>query len=438
MRHGMRSTLGVMAVGAALLVGLAAPAGAASAGAASTPVLVSNCGGQNAEVEQAVDHAFVYESWIGCGGIGFAYSADGGKHFSTPVTMPLSTTAKGGSWDPTLTVAPNGTLYVGYMIDDGTYAHPVLAASFDHGKSFPQVSSLIPPVQHNWGDRPFVAAGPHNTVYVTWDYGPSAAEVKFVCSPTGSCAFSNGDLNGVIQKSADGGKTWGPITPIGPGFPAQGADSVPLVVEPSGRIDALFLGHDITGSDLKVGPGQEYFTHSDDGGKTWAPRVEVGPNAGQIAITEWWIDGAIGIDQGQNLYATWDTQGPDGDVGWLSYSTDRGRTWSQPVRVTPDHNNAVHLLAVTGAQPGRAYLAWLTDASGSWALYARPFSIHKGWESDPVLASGNIQGSDPVWAGDTIGVSMQGSKLALSWGSAVGGPKSNDEIYFTSMTFHGH
>lgn len=423
----MRSTPRVMAAGVMLVAGLAA-----LSATGSTPVQVSTCGGQNAEAVQAIDHNYVYESWIGCGGIGFAYSEDGGSHFSTPIAMPLSTTAN-NTWDPTVAVAPNGTLYVAYMVDDGTYSQPIVAASFDHGKTFPQVTPLTPPVQKNWGDRPFIAAAPNGTVYVTWDYGPSAAQVREVCSSIGSCAFSNGDLNGVIQKSIDGGKTWGPITPIGPGYPTQGADSVPLVVEPSGRIDVLYLGHDITGPDLKVGPGQQYFTYSDDGGKTWAPRVAVGPSAGTISVNAWWINGSLGIDRGGNLYATWDTQGAE-DVGWLSYSTDHGRTWSQPQRVTPDHNNAVHLMAVTGAQAGQAYVAWLTNASGNWTLYARPFSLKKGWLSGPVLASGDLQGSGPVWPGDTIGINVLGSKLALSWGSAVGGPKSNAEIYFTTLT----
>jgi hypothetical protein len=40
-------------------------------------VQVSRCGGQNAEVVQAVDHSWVYELWIGCGGIGFGRRAAG-------------------------------------------------------------------------------------------------------------------------------------------------------------------------------------------------------------------------------------------------------------------------------------------------------------------------------------------------------------------------
>jgi hypothetical protein len=47
-----------------------------------------------------------------------------------------------------------------------------MRVSFDHGTSFTQSSSLVPPDAKNWGDRDFIAVGPDGTVYVTWDYGP--------------------------------------------------------------------------------------------------------------------------------------------------------------------------------------------------------------------------------------------------------------------------
>src|SRR5690348_4182585 len=81
------------------------PAGQVSTAASVGPVIeVSNgCAGQNAEAETATGApGFVYEIWIGCGGIGFARSTDGGAHFSTPVTAPGS---GGASWDPSLAVA---------------------------------------------------------------------------------------------------------------------------------------------------------------------------------------------------------------------------------------------------------------------------------------------------------------------------------------------
>src|SRR5205823_3297051 len=114
---------------------------------------VSRCPGGNAEVEEATAPPdYVYVAWIGCGGEGFARSTDGGKTFGKPITLPDSS----GSDDPAMAVARNGTVYVSYLRYHGNHAYPVVATSFDHGRTFSQVSSLIPSVNGNWGDRDFI------------------------------------------------------------------------------------------------------------------------------------------------------------------------------------------------------------------------------------------------------------------------------------------
>src|SRR5437870_6401514 len=210
--------------------------------------LSGSCSGQNAEVEQTVDPmlGYVYEEWMGCQGIAFARSIDGGITFSDPIPLPGSVGSNVNSWDPAVAVAPDGTVYAAFMLASGTDWYPVVAASFDHGVTFPQVSSLLPPDPKNWGDRPFIAVGPDGTVYVTWDYGPERTSVTTICATNGSCAFATGDLNVVVQRSTDRGKTFGSMVPISPGFPASGGDSAPLVVEPNGRVDVLYQGYQIT------------------------------------------------------------------------------------------------------------------------------------------------------------------------------------------------
>ncbi len=422
--------------GALAVLGTAAPrAFAASSGAGPVIDVSSACAGQNAEVEQAVAPPhYVYEAWIGCGGEGFARSVDGGAHFSKPTTLPDSS----GSDDPAVAVAPDGTVYVSYLRYHDNYAYPVVAASFDHGATFSQAASLIPHVAGNWGDRDFIAAGRGGTVYVTWDYGPSAADVKIVCSPTGSCAYSAVDATAGVQKSTDHGKTWGPITPMQPGFPAGGGYDASIVVQPNGVVDALIWGHKLDPGTFVVHPGHEYFTSSADGGKTWSPAVEVGASAGSIAILTWWIDGDLSTDRAGNLYATWDTQTSSGDIGWLSYSTDHGRRWSAPIRVTADQDNALHNVESVGAGPGIADIAWQADNSPQgYATYLRPFSIRHGWLA-PVTQVSTQYGNPAIWPGDTFGISVLPGRhgpgapehVALSWGSAVGGSK-NSEIYAT-------
>src|SRR5262249_28605362 len=196
-----------------------------------------------AEVETGTAQArYVYDLWIGCGGIGFARSTDGGLHFSAPIQVPGSA---GRTWDPAIAVGPDGTVYAAYMRRDHRYMHPVVAASFDHGASFTRVVAGPPPVRGNWGGRDFLAVSPRRTIYLTWDYGPSVRTIRTLCRRGGSCSFTAGEVNSVIQRSTDGGRTWGPITPVGPGFPRSGGYSSPVLARPGGRVDVLSWGHDV-------------------------------------------------------------------------------------------------------------------------------------------------------------------------------------------------
>src|SRR5205085_2521584 len=110
------------------------------------------------------------------------------------------------------------------------------------------------------------------------------------------------------------------------------------------------------------------------------------------------------MDTAGNLYVTWDSQHGKHDVGWLCYSTDKGLTWSSPVRVTPDRSNATHIVEVVGGGPGTAYVGWLADNSRrGYALRVRPFSIAQGWLSDPVRVSRRF-GNRHAWPGSTFGI----------------------------------
>ena len=429
---------------AGLVAGLAVPTNALAASASYTIGAINDvsasCSGQNAEVEQAVDPrlGYVYEEWMGCKGIAFARSTDGGQHFETPISVLGSIGSNVNVWDPALAVSPgrDGTVYAAYMIARGTDWFPMVARSDDHGMSFSEVSA-VPPANHkNWGDREFIAVGPDGTVYVTWDYGPERTSVTFICASNGSCAFLTGDLNVVMQKSTDMGKTWSKQSYVSPGFPASGGDSGPMVVEPNGRIDVLYQGYQITSTTtFTMNPAFSYFTASTDHGNTWSAPVKVGGSAGTMSLNEWWIDGDIGIDSARNLYATWDTQGtnPDGsanDIGWLSFSTDHGRHWSAPTQGPPDRvGNVPHIMEVAGGGAGIAYVSWLSNSSGGYAEYLRAFSVTRGWLSAPVQVSTEF-GDSSVWPGDTTGISiLSPTQLVLSWGSATPSTGKKSEIF---------
>ena len=436
----------------AVIIPLAALGASSASAAAAAPTAtyrvgpitdISACGGQNAEVEQAVDAklGYVYEEWMGCRGIAVARSTDGGRAWGEPVNLPDTVGSNNNTWDPAIAVAPDGTVYASFMLSRGAQYYPVVDASFDHGASFAQSSSLIPPDPKNWGDRDFIAVGPDGTVYVTWDYGPERTSITYICASNGSCAFGTGDLNVVMQKSVDGGKTWSRMSDISPGFPASGADSAPLVIEPDGRIDVLYQGYQVTNPvTYALSPAHSYFTSSIDGGATWSTPLAVGPQAGTMSLSEWWIDGDIGIDAAGNLYATWDTQGtnPDGsanDIGWLSFSTDHGTNWSAPAQAPADQLNVPHIMEVTGAGSGTAYVSWLSDSNpAGYALFLRAFSVTRGWLSAPVQITTSY-GSSSVWPGDTTGLSaLSPTDVVASWGSDYPDVSENqDEIYAASI-----
>jgi len=418
---------------------------------ATPPVLVSRCLGQNAEVEDAVSARLVYVEWIGCNGIGFARSTDGGRHFGPAVALPGSLPARctvhgcaAYSWDPAIAISPGGVVYAAFMRQSGTgAAFPVVDVSINHGASFaphqlPVAHSSDP--KGNWGDRDFIAVAPNGTVYVTWDYGPSASTIKFVCSPIGSCSFTGGDLNAVIQTSGNQGKTWGPVHMISPNFPYGGADIAEPVVQPNGTIDVLFQAFPTDPVTHALSPGNEYFTRSSDAGVTWTAPRKIGGAVGTVSLTEWWIDGAIATDSSGVLYATWDTQSASHDVGWLSTSTNGGTTWSTPINVTPLGGTAEQLVEAAGVGKGLADVAWQTPTPKGYATFVRPFSAKSGWLTKGALRVSTAYGSAKVWPGDTFGIealpigtsTSHGRPIVLSWGSANNGRTS--EIYSSVVT----
>ena len=430
------SRSGLLAIGAAAGV-LLFGAGLSGAAAPAKVVQVNRCPGLNAEVEQAVDGRFVYEVWMGCGGIEFARSVNGGRTFGPSRPAPDT----GRLWDPALAVAPDGTVYISYMLRSvvptsggGSVNEmtPAVAVSVNHGRSFVRVSHLpvpLPPTPNgNWGDRDFIAVGPDGTVYVTWDYGPSADEVNDFCVKAGSCAFTNGDFNAVIQRSTDRGKTWTMPTSISPGFPLGGVYSAPIVVEPNGALGVLYWGHPTDPSTLAVGPGTEYFTSSSDGGVTWSSPVAVDPGAGTTALATWWIDGSL-ADSARTLYASWDTQNGRKDTAWLAWSSDDGQTWSPALRVTS--GSTERLVEVAAAGAGSVYVGWQTPVPHrGYAMYLRRFVPGEGWTGSAKRISRKY-GSSKIWPGDTFGLTRSGGSAIVSWGSS-------GEILATHATLPAH
>lgn len=385
-------------------------------------LVVGNCSsGGNAEVEQAYDAAngYLYEAWIGCQGIGFSRSTDGGLSFGSVQTVPGSL---GYSWDPAIALAPNGTLYVAYMTNQGFGDTPMVAWSTNHGSSFAGDAPVFAPTGSDFGDRDFIAVAPNGTLYVTWDYSPNASIDQIGCAPGGSCYFVAGDYNIVLARSADGGRHWSPPVAVDPEYPWGGGVAAPLLIEPNGTVDILYEDYATNQTTHALGRGQNYFTQSTDGGRTFSQRTAISNVS--FANTVWWIDGDLSRDAGGTLYATFDGTNGTNDTAYVAYSTTDGASWSPSIRLNPDQNSAVHVMVgVAGAGPGTAFVAWMTNNStaAGWVTVLATLTANATnlTVSAPTIVSDQV-GVAGYWIGDTLGLSaLGGTAVAVSWSYGV-------------------
>jgi hypothetical protein len=391
--------------------------------------LVSNCpgpfGGGNAEVESAVDptNGYIYDEWIGCGGIGFSRSTDGGATFGSPSTILGSADSYPDfSWDPSIAVNGSGVIYAAFMrSSSGTSAYggrPVVAISYDHGLTFSRAVNVSSFNSTEFSDRDFIAVSSNGTIYVTWDFALNASLVSSSCPAGGSCYFLAGDFNILISRSSDGGLTWSTPVPISPDYPNGGAVSGPLLVEPNGQVDVLYEDYKI-GTNHTLGTGYNYFTSSSDGGRTWTNRTIVGAGGGRyLSNTEWWIDGDISRDSSGTLYASFDTPNSTSEDAWLAYSNNDGNTWSNPIELNKGGSTGLNIMpGVVGANSS-VYVAWMGDNSSGWSTYFQVFS-NQGTPLSPAMIVSNLTGTNGIWGGDTLGITNLGNGVSVSWGYGI-------------------
>lgn len=137
--------------------------------------------------------------------------------------------------------------------------------------------------------------------------------------------------------SEDGGATWKFMPPLGPDFAC--------VVAFSGMVrlsDGAFLGVFSRGKNPN-GDGGDYrvmgsFTR--DGGLTWEKPFVLAEKTGRSFL----LPTVFRSPDGKNLCCL--VSDLRGTTAWASFSTDEGKTWSQPVQVRDDLAGAEHSVGV--------------------------------------------------------------------------------------------
>lgn len=173
--------------------------------------------------------------------------------------------------------------------------------------------------------------------------------------------------------STDGGLTFTPVEPAGEEGRSGGDSS--LAFDHQGHVFFSFLSIEKNGlpSYWGHGPGANgiYVRRSLDGGKTWERDA--------IAVKEWkggepdialedmpriWSDTQPRSPHRGNLYIAWIEWQVDKSIVLFSRSTDAGKTWSEPQRISTkagyprDDNGAVVGIIGTVGPDGVQYVVW--------------------------------------------------------------------------------
>ncbi len=243
---------------------------------------------------------------------------------------------------------------------------------------------------------------------------------------TGGVLAAGARSSVLVSRSTDGGFTWGPAVALANDDGAQFFnDKESLSIDPTDPryVYAAWDRLDTTNS------GPAILARSTDGGATWsAPRVIYDPGSGKQTLGNVVVvapDGTV-FDFFTQLEPSPNV--PGGTVGFLALvrSTDKGATWSAPIRVAD-------LLAVGTRLPSQPQTAVRAGESlGSFAVDPRDGTLYAAWQdsrfsggaNDSIAIAWSLDGgttwSAPVRVNPDALVPAFTPTLAVLPGGAVG------------------
>ncbi len=382
-----------------------------------------------------------------------SYSFNGGDSWEQSV-LPLPqgitgcTASKGEPcpFAPDIAFAPDGTLYVTYVNLVGNGNRPDnlwISTSTDGGRTLSLPTKIAGPLTF----QQRVTVDPKGPVYVTY---VQAAEVGFL-------RFAEPPPRIVTARSDDGGKTFGAPVPVSD-------QQRPRVLAPSPIIDRdgqlVVMYQDMKGNrrdyEYQEGPAAELpvalvLTRSTDGGRTFAPGVEI---EADMLLTRRFLPflpeiPQLAISPAGKMYATW-ADGRDGDDDvFLRSSSDGGRTWTPAHKVNDNGaDGTAQFLPKVAVGPGErvsvlfldgrndpdtkanldAYLATSTDGGKTFDNVRLSTKSFNGTEIGPTF--GDLYGID---FGTRLGLAQGDGKLYASWvDTSAGSPATGrQDVNFT-------
>jgi len=276
-----------------------------------------------------------------------------------------------------LAFTPDGTLYAafaGYPKANDFHSKIFVARSSDLGRTFSAtaIPGLDPPYPDDLFGTPAlptVRVDPTdpNRVYVAYEANYGLFSLAGSVFPPGKFVSSY-PLRAYVARSDDGGATFGQPVAVS-NDPKDHASRAYLAVGKDGAV-YVFAGEvqtpDPFGSTNPPAAPRIFQSTSTDGGKTFTQKViytSAAGKSGDAFAVLLAISAAVDTKTG-DLYLTWEDTGRQAPAILFSRSSDKGATWSEPVKVNDAEPRRQWQFdeeepMVSVAPSGRIDVAWL-------------------------------------------------------------------------------
>lgn len=260
-------------------------------------------------------------------------STDGGRTFAPSILVNDDGQVIQHTFD-SIQIAPNGTLHMAWIDgregkkEPGTF----VAKSTDHGLTIAKNFKIDDDTCVCC--RTAVATSADGAVYVAWRK-----------------IFDGNVRETVVSRSSDGGETFSSSVVVGDDrwvYPACPHRPASLGVDQSGRLYVVWYTE---GADETPAV---YVAYSDDRGKSFSPKRQLNRAKGTFPDHP-----QMAVDPAGRIVVVWEEQSPVRREVVVSYSLDRGRSFSTPVKLN-EKNGQTPAVAVN--RQGTVVMGWKEHA----------------------------------------------------------------------------